>query len=181
MFRLYNRLVRCRYVDEISWVKKTRSGRLAKSHGFYLQHSKETCLVAKRVFCSPLLCMEQGKVKSVVLNQCTDVIWAERTGQSQKPIDIYEIIEKMIPGGILLHQNITLQATLWKSSVVVTIYVIIGSQQEMSCNCRLFHFSRLYLASISCNLDFPVVLLTNKDLSTQISETVILLPLPHHS
>lgn len=79
------------YVDEISWVKKTRSGRLAKSHGFYLQHSKETCLVAKR-----------GKVNSVVLNQCTDVIWAERTGQSQKPIDIYEIIEKMIPGGYFM-------------------------------------------------------------------------------
>lgn len=37
------------FVDEIAWVKCNRSRRLAKSHGFYLQHSKETCLVAKKV------------------------------------------------------------------------------------------------------------------------------------
>ena len=37
-----------RLVDEIVWVKVTNSRRLAKSHGFYLQHAKEVCLVAKR-------------------------------------------------------------------------------------------------------------------------------------
>lgn len=37
------------FVDEIAWVKCNRSRRLAKSHGFYLQHSKETCLVARKV------------------------------------------------------------------------------------------------------------------------------------
>ena len=31
-------------VDEIVWVKVTNSRRLAKSHGFYLQHAKEVCL-----------------------------------------------------------------------------------------------------------------------------------------
>ena len=34
------------FVDEIVWVKVTNSRRLAKSHGFYLQHAKEVCLVA---------------------------------------------------------------------------------------------------------------------------------------
>ena len=37
------------FVDEIAWVKCNHSKRMAKSHGFYLQHSKETCLVAKIV------------------------------------------------------------------------------------------------------------------------------------
>ena len=37
-----------RFVDEIAWIKCNRSRRLAKSHGFYLQHSKETCFVAKK-------------------------------------------------------------------------------------------------------------------------------------
>ena len=37
------------FVDEIVWVKCNRSRRMAKSHGFYLQHSKETCFVAKIV------------------------------------------------------------------------------------------------------------------------------------
>ena len=32
-------------VDSITWVKKTVNGKIAKGHGFYLQHAKETCLV----------------------------------------------------------------------------------------------------------------------------------------
>ena len=36
------------FVDEIVWVKVTNSRRLAKSHGFYLQHAKEVCLVGRR-------------------------------------------------------------------------------------------------------------------------------------
>lgn len=37
-----------RLVDEIVWVKMTVNRRLAKSHGFYLQHAKEVCLVARK-------------------------------------------------------------------------------------------------------------------------------------
>ena len=36
-------------VDEIVWVKKTVNGKIAKGHGFYLQHAKETCLVGLKV------------------------------------------------------------------------------------------------------------------------------------
>ena len=35
--------------DEIVWVKKTVKGKIAKGHGFYLQHAKECCLVGVRV------------------------------------------------------------------------------------------------------------------------------------
>mmetsp|Transcript_3197 Transcript_3197/g.8630 ORF Transcript_3197/g.8630 Transcript_3197/m.8630 type:complete len:410 (-) Transcript_3197:35-1264(-) len=35
-------------VDEIVWVKSTVNRRLAKSHGYYLQHAKEVCLVGKK-------------------------------------------------------------------------------------------------------------------------------------
>ena len=37
-----------RLVDEIVWVKMTVNRRLAKSHGYYLQHAKEVCLVGKK-------------------------------------------------------------------------------------------------------------------------------------
>ncbi len=36
-------------VDEITWVKKTVNGKIAKGHGFYLQHAKESCLVGVKV------------------------------------------------------------------------------------------------------------------------------------
>jgi len=36
-------------VDEITWVKKTVNGKIAKGHGFYLQHAKESCLIGVKV------------------------------------------------------------------------------------------------------------------------------------
>ncbi len=50
------------FVDEIAWVKCNRSKRMAKSHGFYLQHSKETCFVAKIVVLTGLF--DVGKSSS---------------------------------------------------------------------------------------------------------------------
>lgn len=35
--------------DEIVWIKKTNKGNIAKGHGFYLQHAKETCIVGVKV------------------------------------------------------------------------------------------------------------------------------------
>lgn len=37
-------------VDELAWVKRTVNGKIAKGHGFYLQHAKESCLVGVKVF-----------------------------------------------------------------------------------------------------------------------------------
>lgn len=78
-----------RLVDDITWVKATVNRRLAKGHGFYLQHAKETCLVGKK---GPDPENMRGNVGS-------DVIFSERRGQSQKPEEIYELIEQLLPGG----------------------------------------------------------------------------------
>jgi len=62
-------------VDSITWVKKTINGKIAKGHGFYLQHAKETCLVGVK---GDLEKFAKGGVSK-------DVIFSERRGQSQKP------------------------------------------------------------------------------------------------
>ncbi|KAJ1915372.1 hypothetical protein H4219_004357 [Mycoemilia scoparia] len=78
-----------KYVDEITWVKQTVNRRMAKGHGYYLQHAKETCLVGLKGD-APAGC--QHSVAS-------DVIFSERRGQSQKPEELYEIIEQLVPNG----------------------------------------------------------------------------------
>ena len=76
-------------VDEIVWIKQTVNRRMAKSHGFYLQHAKETCLVGRK-----------GKhPKSMVGGIASDVIYSIRRGQSQKPEEIYKYIEQLVPNG----------------------------------------------------------------------------------
>jgi mRNA m6A methyltransferase catalytic subunit len=77
-------------VDDLTWVKSTVNRRLAKGHGFYLQHAKETCLVGKKGADPPTM---QGNI-------CSDVIFAERRGQSQKPEELYELIEELVPNGM---------------------------------------------------------------------------------
>lgn len=76
-------------VDEIVWVKMTVNRRLAKSHGFYLQHAKEVCLVGRR----------GGDIPGLKNGVGSDIIYSERRGQSQKPEEIYELIEKLVPNG----------------------------------------------------------------------------------
>ncbi|KAK9813137.1 hypothetical protein WJX72_009655 [[Myrmecia] bisecta] len=76
-------------VDEIVWVKMTVNRRMAKSHGYYLQHAKEVCLVAKKGADPPGTCHSIG----------SDIIYSERRGQSQKPEEIYQLIEELVPNG----------------------------------------------------------------------------------
>lgn len=71
-----------RLVDSITWVKKTVNGKIAKGHGFYLQHAKETCLIGMK-----------GTVPEMKTGIASDVIFSERRGQSQKPTEIYDYIE----------------------------------------------------------------------------------------
>jgi len=78
------------YHDEIVWVKQTVNGKIAKGHGYYLQHTKETCLIGKKG--NPLY------NKDVYC----DVIFSKRRGQSQKPEEIYKFIEALIPNGFYL-------------------------------------------------------------------------------
>jgi mRNA (2'-O-methyladenosine-N6-)-methyltransferase len=78
------------YVDEIVWVKKTCNNKIAKSHGYWLQHAKETCLVGRK-----------GNVE-LSDRSIPDVIFSQRRGQSQKPEEIYQMIEELLPGGCYL-------------------------------------------------------------------------------
>ncbi|KAJ3006730.1 hypothetical protein HKX48_009496 [Thoreauomyces humboldtii] len=77
------------YVDDITWVKQTVNRRMAKGHGYYLQHAKETCLVGRKGMDPP------GCRHAVA----SDVIFSQRRGQSQKPEELYEMIEKLVPNG----------------------------------------------------------------------------------
>ena len=77
------------FVDEIVWVKSTVNRRLAKGHGYFLQHAKESCLVGRK----------RGDWNNFCGSVGEDVIFAERRGQSQKPEEIYELIEKLVPNG----------------------------------------------------------------------------------
>jgi mRNA (2'-O-methyladenosine-N6-)-methyltransferase len=76
------------FVDDLTWVKRTVNRRMAKGHGYYLQHAKETCLVGKK-----------GDVPGCVFPTGSDVIYSERRGQSQKPEELYELIEQLVPNG----------------------------------------------------------------------------------
>lgn len=55
-------------------MKKTVNGKIAKGHGYYLQHAKETCLIGVKG--------DTSKLKEGVAR---DVIFSDRRGQSQKP------------------------------------------------------------------------------------------------
>lgn len=90
-------------VDEIVWIKKTINGKIAKGHGFYLQHAKETCLVGVK---------NEAKIQ-FNRNTGPDVIFSERRGQSQKPNEIYEMIEEMIPNGKLMTYFRVLSRNIW--------------------------------------------------------------------
>ena len=101
-------------IDEIAWVKRTVTGKIAKGHGFYLQHSKETCLVGfkgdfsqfskknSQVVENNENGIHKTKKTNFNINIANDVIFSERRGQSQKPNEIYDIIEQLVPNGFYL-------------------------------------------------------------------------------
>ncbi len=65
-------------VDSLAWVKSTINNKIAKGHGFYLQHAKETCIIGVKG--NPI--NFNGSVES-------DFIFSMRRGQSQKPCETY--------------------------------------------------------------------------------------------
>lgn len=78
-------------VDHLIWVKTTQGGRRAMvSHGFYFLHSTEMCIVGYK--CPP---GEKVEFRSKVSN---DLIIADVRKKSQKPDQLYTVIELMMPG-----------------------------------------------------------------------------------
>lgn len=76
-------------VDLIIWIK-TKKGKIYLSHGYYLMHSYEICLVGYKC--------PAGQHVEYFSKVSNNVIFGEVTGKSQKPVEIYEIIEMMMPG-----------------------------------------------------------------------------------
>lgn len=95
-------------MDEICWVKQTVNGKIAKGHGYYLQHAKELCLIgfkgdpatmAHRIAKTPGV---GGKDSCMRFNVESDTLFTQRRGQSQKPEEIYELVEALVPNGFYL-------------------------------------------------------------------------------
>lgn len=76
-------------VDQLTWIK-TKNKKIHISHGFYFLHSSEVCLVGYK--CPP---NEYIEFKSKVSN---NLIVAEIRKKSQKPDQIYTLIDLLLPG-----------------------------------------------------------------------------------
>lgn len=102
-------------------MKQTVNGKIAKGHGYYLQHAKELCLVgfrgdpeamAMRIRNSKRPSFQESEHEVSVkfsdsgsvmrFNVESDVLFTYRRGQSQKPEEIYEIAEALVPNGYYL-------------------------------------------------------------------------------
>lgn len=79
-----------KYLDRIIWIKKTINQNIAVSQGYYLLHSSEICLVGIK--------SKPGSDSLKYIPKISnDLLFAEVKKQSQKPDEIYEIIERMAP------------------------------------------------------------------------------------
>ena len=76
-------------VDQIIWVKM-KDSKIYLSHGYYFMHSFEMCLVGYK--CPP---GEYVEYNSKISN---NIIFGEVRKKSQKPDELYEIIELLMPG-----------------------------------------------------------------------------------
>ena len=77
-------------IEEIVWLKYSKKGKLYKTHGKWLLRSKETCLVFEKQPCPKIQCATQP---------ITDVLACLRRATSQKPDELYGLIEQLVPGG----------------------------------------------------------------------------------
>src|SRR5690349_7446930 len=75
---------------QITWVKKTSSKNLAISQGYYFLHSTEICLIG--VKCA------KGKRLEYISRVNNDIMFAQVRRKTQKPDELYHIIELMVPG-----------------------------------------------------------------------------------
>jgi N6-adenosine-specific RNA methylase IME4 len=78
---------------QIHWIKTTQRGVYAPSNGFYMQHTKETCLVAVKG--EGFDGFHPEKIRDLILRP-------RNLRQSHKPEELYVMIEEACPGGIFL-------------------------------------------------------------------------------
>jgi len=80
-------------VGHLNWIKISHYGRYKPSNGYYLQHDKETCLVALKG--NPPDGYDPDLFNDSIIQQ-------REARQSQKPIELYELVEKMFPNCLYL-------------------------------------------------------------------------------
>lgn len=80
------------YVDKIVWVKRSKSSNtgIHVSTGYYFLHSAEICLVGVK--------HSKNARLEYISKVSNDVIFGKIGIQSQKPDELYEIIDLMVPG-----------------------------------------------------------------------------------
>ena len=76
-------------VDQIVWVK-LKDSKIKLSHGYYFMHSFEMCLVG---FKSP-----PGEPIEYNTKISNDVLFGEVRAKSQKPEELYELVDVLMPG-----------------------------------------------------------------------------------
>eukprot|EP00924_Labyrinthula_sp_SR-Ha-C_P010682 snap_masked-scaffold_49-processed-gene-1.44-mRNA-1 protein AED:0.29 eAED:0.29 QI:0/-1/0/1/-1/1/1/0/480 len=76
-----------KYRNLVTWVKTTKHDRLAVGNGHILRHATEKCILATK-----------GNHPDLLLGRANDVILSRRLTQSQKPVEIYELAETLLPG-----------------------------------------------------------------------------------
>lgn len=77
-----------RIVGEITWIKVNKQGYLTPTLGYYCGHGFETCIIGCK---NPL---QNIKIRALPFK---NVIMSPVTGQSEKPLLIYEYLESIAP------------------------------------------------------------------------------------
>lgn len=77
-------------VDKITWVRLTPRDNIAMGIGYYFLHSTELCLVGMR--------SQPGARVEFIHKVSNDLLFAQVREPSEKPLEMYEIIERMMPG-----------------------------------------------------------------------------------
>ena len=78
------------FVDKITWARLTSNGNVSTGLGYYLLHSTEMCLIGSK--------SAPGSVLEFVPKVTNDLLFARVRGPSQKPVEMYQIMEAMMPG-----------------------------------------------------------------------------------
>lgn len=74
--------------SEIVWVKETKTGKLHFGMGRYVRNCHEACIVAAR-----------GRARDLILDLSVRSVFSAPVGEhSEKPVEIYEIAERLSPG-----------------------------------------------------------------------------------
>jgi mRNA m6A methyltransferase catalytic subunit len=75
-------------VDHITWIK-TKNMKINVTHGYYFLHSSETCLVGYK--------NNSNHPLEFISKVNNDLIFQEVTAKSQKPAQLYSIIDLLMP------------------------------------------------------------------------------------